>query len=172
MKIIDFFYKCEFHGFMKRSKMLRVILFLLLASVLQTYANDTYAEKTKLSLNYSNTKLIDVFDEIEDLSEFYFLFNENLVDTDREVSISFENLKINKILDILFSDTDVVYTITDRKIVLTPGFLAENPQQQKSISGAVTDEFGQPMTGVTVLVKGTTNGTITVQGLSLASSAV
>jgi len=33
--------------------------------------------------------------------------------------------------------------------------------QQKTVSGTVTDEAGQPLPGVTIVVKGTTNGTIT-----------
>jgi TonB-linked SusC/RagA family outer membrane protein len=102
-----------------------------------------------------------VLDEIEELSEFFFLANEKLVNLDRSVNISVENKKINEILDILFAGTDVVYTITDRKIILAPSFLAEDAQQQRSVSGKVTDSGGQPLPGVTVVVKGTTQGTVT-----------
>jgi TonB-dependent starch-binding outer membrane protein SusC len=35
------------------------------------------------------------------------------------------------------------------------------PQQQPAISGTVTDSSGQPLPGVTVVVKGTTQGTVT-----------
>jgi TonB-linked SusC/RagA family outer membrane protein len=55
----------------------------------------------------------------------------------------------------------VAYTVTDRKIILAPSFLSENVQQQKSITGTVTDEDGQPLPGVTVVVKGTIQGTVT-----------
>jgi hypothetical protein len=34
-------------------------------------------------------------------------------------------------------------------------------QQKKSVSGNVTDSTGSPLPGVSVVVKGTTNGTIT-----------
>lgn len=161
MKKNKFFYECDFYCLMKTFRIMRITVFLLLASIIQTFANDAYSQKTRLSLDFSNTKLVDVFDEIEELSEFYFLYNEKLVDTDREVSMSFENQKINEILERLFSDTDVVYTIADRKIILAPEFLSENQQQKKSISGKVTDETGQPLPGVTVIIKGTTRGTVT-----------
>ncbi|MCK5730349.1 MAG: TonB-dependent receptor [Draconibacterium sp.] len=140
---------------------MRITLFLILVSILQTFANDSYSQKTKLSINFSNAKLVDVLDEIEDLSEFYFLYNENLVDTEREISITFENEKINKILDKVFDGTDVVYTITDQKIILFREDLSDNVQQQNAITGAVTDDSGQPLPGVTVFVKGTTQGTVT-----------
>ena len=57
--------------------------------------------------------------------------------------MSLKNEKIDEILDQLFAGTDVVYTVTDRKIILAPSFLSENEQQQKSISGKLlTPEAG------------------------------
>jgi TonB-dependent starch-binding outer membrane protein SusC len=37
----------------------------------------------------------------------------------------------------------------------------QQQQQQPAVSGTVTDESGQPLPGVTVVVKGTTQGTVT-----------
>jgi len=161
MKKIKPFHECDFSCLTKTFRIMRITLFLMLAVILQTFANEAYSQKTKLSLDYTNTRLEVVLDEIEDLSEFFFLANEKLVDLDRSVNISVENKKIDEILDMLFADTDVVYTITDRKIILAPSFLIEDAQQQRSISGKVTDSGGQPLPGVTVVVKGTTQGTVT-----------
>jgi TonB-dependent starch-binding outer membrane protein SusC len=161
MKKIKLFYECDFHCLMKTFKIMRITVFLLLVSILQTFANDAYSQKTRLSLDFSKTKLVDVFDEIEERSEFFFLFNEKLVNTNREVNASFDNQKIDKILDLLFEGTDVVYTITDRKIILAPSYLSKTDTQQTSVSGTVTDEAGSPLPGVTVFIKGTTNGTVT-----------
>jgi TonB-linked SusC/RagA family outer membrane protein len=83
------------------------------------------------------------------------------VDLDRSVTLSVKDKKIDEILDMLFAGTDVVYTITDRKIILAPSFLTEDAQQQRSVSGKVTDSSGQPLPGVTVVVKGTNTGTVT-----------
>jgi len=141
---------------------MRITVFLMLAVILQTFANEAYSQKTKLSLDYTDTRLEVVLDNIEELSEFYFLANEKLVDLDRSVNLSVKNKKIDEILDRLFAGTDVIYTITDRKIILAPSFLSEGQQQQQpAVSGTVTDESGQPLPGVTVVVKGTTQGTVT-----------
>ncbi len=161
MKKIKFFCECDSHFLIKAFRIMRITIFLLFVSILQTFANDAYSQKTKLSLGFSNTKLVDVLDEIENLSEFYFLYNEKLIDTEREVSVSAKNQKISEILDELFAGADVVYTITDRKIILSPAFLSEANQQQTSVSGTVSDNTGQPLPGVTVIIKGTTNGTVT-----------
>ena len=161
MKKIKFLHECDFHYLMKTFRIMRITVFLLIATILQTFANDTYSQKTRLSLDFPGTKLVDVLDEIESKTEFYFLFNEKLIDTDRKVNMSVKNEKIDVILDQLFEGTDVVYNIADRKIVLAPSFLSENQQQQKSVSGTITDESGQPLPGVTVVIKGTTQGTVT-----------
>ena len=152
---------CECNILLKTLRVMRITVFILLASILQTWANDSYSQKIRLSLDVTNEKLGDVLDEIESQSEFFFLHNEKLIDTERAVSISVNNRKVNEILDELFAGTDVVYTITDRKIILAPSYLSETGQQQKSVSGTVTDESGQPLPGVTVMVKGTTQGTVT-----------
>jgi TonB-linked SusC/RagA family outer membrane protein len=140
---------------------MRIIVFLLLAAFLQTHANNVYAQRTKLSLHYNNTALEKVLDAIENQSEFFFLYNEKLVDTQRKVSIKADNEGIENILNQLFASTRVEYSIVDRKIVLAPDDIAAVVQQQRGVSGSVTDRTGAPLPGVTVVVKGTTTGTIT-----------
>src|SRR5690554_517224 len=161
MKKIKPFHECDFSCLTKTFRIMKITAFLVLAVVLQTYANEAYSQKTRLSLDYSNTRLEVVLDDIENISEFYFLANEKLVDLDRNVNLSVENTQIDEILEMLFAGTDVVYTIIDRKIILAPSFLSDNAQPQRSVSGTVTDAGGQPLPGVTVVVKGTTQGTVT-----------
>ena len=153
--------ECDFYGLTKTFKIMRITVFILLASILQTLANDSYSQITILSIDASNKKLVEVMDEIERLSEFYFLYNEKLIDTDYNVSVSAENQKIDAILDELFAGTDIEYTITDRKIILAPSYLSNPPQAKNTVTGTVNDTNGQSPPGVTVIVKGTTSGVIT-----------
>ena len=161
MKKNNFFYEYDFYCLTKTFRIMRISILFLLVSVMQTLAIDAYSQKMILSLDLSNKKLVDVMDEIEDQSEFYFLYNEKLIDLDKVVSISVDDQKIDEILDQLFSESDVDYTITDRKIILAPSHLSGTQAQQSVVSGRVIDEDGEPLPGVTVMVKGTTNGTIT-----------
>ncbi|GAP68837.1 TonB-linked outer membrane protein, SusC/RagA family [Bacteroidales bacterium 6E] len=149
------------HPLKKTFLIMRIIVFLLLATILQTYANDAYAQRTKLSLNFNNTALEQVLDAIENQSEFFFLYNEKLVDVHRKVTVKANDQAINEILNGLFEGTDVEYSIVDRKIVLAPENISEAVQQQRGVSGKVTDRAGLPLPGVTVVIKGTTQGTIT-----------
>jgi TonB-linked SusC/RagA family outer membrane protein len=145
----------------KTFKIMRNALILLFVGVLQVHAIDTYSQKTRLSLNFTDTQLTKVFDKIEEASDFYFLYNEKLLDVNRKVSITENDQLISVILDDLFKGTDVKYTIIDRKIILAPDYLTKVlfPQQIK-ISGRITDSDIKPMTGVNVAEKGTINGTI------------
>jgi TonB-linked SusC/RagA family outer membrane protein len=109
----------------------------------------------------NDSRIVDVLDEIENQSEFYFLFNQKLVDVERKVDIDVEQKTIDNILQTLFSGTNVNYLVYDRQIVLTTFNKKLLPDQAKTISGKVTDSGGQPLPGVTVVVKGTTQGTVT-----------
>lgn len=139
---------------------MRIAVVLMFLGILEVQANDAYAQKTRLSLNFSETELVKVLYKIEDESEFFFLYNEKLLNTERKVSISEKDQLINVILDNLFTGTDVKYTIVDRKIILAPDYLTEAPQQNQ-ITGIVTDEKGNPLPGATVLVKETNIGVLT-----------
>ena len=61
----------------------------------------------------------------------------------------------------------VALSIVNNAVLCSSVYAADNfSQQQSTITGTVTDTNGEPLPGVTVLVTGTTNGTITnVDGL-------
>lgn len=147
----------------KTWKVMRLSVFFLFLFLSQVWAGSSYSQQTKLSLKMDNARIIEILDKIEDNSEFYFLFNQKLVDVERRVDIDFEKKAITEILDELFEETDVDYLVKDRQIVLTTEKVESKPveQQKKSVTGKVTDEKGESLPGVTVLVKGTTNGTVT-----------
>jgi TonB-dependent starch-binding outer membrane protein SusC len=135
-----------------------VFLFLCLS---QAWAISGYSQATKLTLKMSDSKVIEVLDEIEEQSEFFFLFNQKLVDVERKVDVDVEEKSIDFILQNLFAGTDVNHMVIDRQIVLTTFKKDLLPQQQPAVSGKVTDSGGQPLPGVTVVVKSTTRGTVT-----------
>lgn len=151
------------HALKKTLLVMRIVVFIMFVSIFQIYANDSYSQKAKLSIKFSNARLVEVLDQIEAQSEFYFLYNEKLVDTDRIVTIDVNNQSISEILKTLFSGSDVEYNIVDRKIVLAPSSIkAELPVNNNVlVKGVVKDAEGMPVPGVSVVVKGTTTGTIT-----------
>ncbi len=155
-------------GLLKMIKMMRFTIFILFLTLSQTYAVNSYSQKTKLSLDMRNARVEDVIDQIEKNSEFFFMYNKSMVDVDRKVDIVVDGEIINQVLDKIFENTDISYSIKDRQIMLINNRLQNesnenelSSQQQKSVSGKVTDSSGGALPGVTVVVKGTTNGAIT-----------
>lgn len=129
-------------------------------SVAQIFAANTYSQNTRLSVNLKNVATKMVLSQIEDKSQFYFIYDATVIDVEKKISIESENELITSILDKLFEGTNVIYKINDRQIALTATSVSSVMQQQKSISGKVTDSSGAGLPGVSVVVKGTTTGVI------------
>ena len=148
--------------FTKLLKIMRLSVFFLLLFVTQTFATATYSQETHLTLKMENARVIDVLNRIENESQFLFLFNQKLVDVERKVNVDVKKENIEKVLSDIFKDTNVSYVVKNRQIILTTA----NPEsidakQKKTISGKVTDNTGQAIPGVSIVIKGTTSGTIT-----------
>ena len=119
----------------------------------------SYAQETKLNIQISNGNLKEIFKNIESQSEFSFMYDNTVINVERQLSISAKNQTINQILDKVLDKKEVQYQIIDRHIVLLP---AKENQQERTISGNVTSEEDQGgLPGVNVIIKGTTQGTVT-----------
>jgi len=139
---------------------MKLTTLIFLISTLSLMAGESYSQDTRISLNLKNVQIKDVLLKIEDSSEFFFIYNNQLIDVDRNVSVNADNEKISDVLHDIFRDQKVEFQLTDRKIVIVPTEMS-NQQSQTKVSGKVTDSSGGPLPGVSVVVKGTTNGTIT-----------
>jgi TonB-dependent starch-binding outer membrane protein SusC len=152
-----------FSNFQKLLLTMKITTVLLFCSMLNVLASSTYAQITKISLNLNNSTIEQVLDKIESQSEFYFLYNQKLVDVSRKVDITADNKPIKDVLDNLFNGKDVEYLVLDRQIILSTkdeaGKMTEF--QQVKVTGTVINNRNEPLPGVTVLVKGTTLGTLT-----------
>ena len=157
--------------FPKTGLKVKLTAFLLMVSLFQVQAS-SYGQRTKLSLDLEDAGIGQVFDEIEDVSEFRFLFESGRIDLDRKISIKVSERKITDVLAILFAGTDVDYKIRGRQIILTKKRLGASLPKgdtidsytngktvlQQQVTGIVTDADGAPLPGANILEKGTTNG--------------
>ena len=155
-----------FPGAVKILVKMKLTLIIVLFSFFGAMASQSYSQTAKLSLDLKNASVRSVLGEIENQSEFFFLYSEKIIDVNREINVDFKGSTIEKILDTIFEGTNVVYSVKGRQIVLTANdanYLAGNfsGQQQRAVTGKVTDALGVPLPGVAIVIKGTTNGTIT-----------
>jgi TonB-linked SusC/RagA family outer membrane protein len=145
--------------------MMKLTMLLFLAGFMQVSAT-VYSQATKFNFIAENKQVVDVLREIEESSNFRFFYIREQVGVERQVSVKANGATVEQILDELFDGEGISYKVMDDNLVLlSPDksivALEKLSAQQKSISGIVTDENGQTLPGVTVLVKGTTNGTVT-----------
>jgi TonB-linked SusC/RagA family outer membrane protein len=140
---------------------MRLTLLLLVISVFSAFSS-SYAQKTKLDINVQNSSVKDVLDAIENKSEFFFMYNNKQVDVERKVDLMAESSTVDVVLGKLFAGTEVNFKVVNRQILLFPNDIINfAEQQERKISGKVTDASGTPLPGASVVVKGTTTGMIT-----------
>lgn len=151
-----------FIPFRKILRIMKVFVLLLLMTITQVLAIGVYSQNTRITLNLSGTTVANVLDEIQAKSEFDFFYNNKLIDVERIVSINVEDKDIYAILGELFDDTDVKYVVEDKHIILSNQLAEEKEQSNQSviIKGKVVSGTGEAIPGVNIVVKGTTNGTI------------
>ncbi len=154
------------NGLLKMLRIMRLTIFILLFTITQSFAVNSYSQSTKLTLNYKNVRVEEIIDAIEANSEFYFLYNKDMVDVDRKVNVNVEQKSVTQVLDQVFANTDIAYSIRDRLILLIKKEMETSidnfqEQLQRKITGTITDNSGLPLPGVSVIIKNTSTGTIT-----------
>lgn len=151
---------------------MKITTLLLIVSLFQLQANESYAQKTKVTLNLEKVTLEKVFDKIESLTEFKFIYQDKQVDYQRIVSVKTKNENISTVLNKLFKDYKITYKIIGKQIILKSEENIEtedkkskivNPKvnqlQDFTVTGIITDENAQPLPGANIIEKGTANGT-------------
>lgn len=154
-------------GWLKKClRIMKLTSFFILVLTLQMSAS-VYSQTTTLSVKLKNSTLQELFLQIEKNSTYRFFYNNDEVDVSQRISVDAEEKTVGKILEVAFVGLPYSFKELDNKLILIERNGAKsNPigatmQQQKSVSGKVTDEAGQPLPGVTVVIKGTTKGTVT-----------
>lgn len=131
------------------------------------HTNTTYAQSVKLSINLSNQTIGELFRQIEQTSEFIFIYSPEVVNVSNKISVNSKNESVEQILDEAFAKTPYTYSINDRQIAVskntTSAAAPVKTDQQRKVTGKVFDETNKPLSGVLVEVLGRNTGAITDQ---------
>jgi TonB-linked SusC/RagA family outer membrane protein len=150
---------------MKLTLML-ILLFLAGASA------STYSQNTRLNISLKDGNMVELIKQIEAKSEFLFYYQKEELTLLDNLTMEAQNATVMEILDRATKGTNFDYTVIDRYIVVRktgagfgndflPSAGRNMSAQQQSVFGTVTDATDHPLPGVTVVVKGTTKGTVT-----------
>lgn len=161
------------HDLLKPNLKMKLTSLFLIVSLLQIHANG-YGQGERLSLNVENASIETVFNKIETLTKYKFLYNLNYINVDRKISVYADNEKLEKIIYKIFKNTNISYAIADEQIILKKvlkknkientskkNIKINQPESQQLITGKVVDKSQFPLVGVSILVKGTQQGVVT-----------
>ena len=139
----------------------QLIINLILIPNVQVSARDSSA--ATFSIHKTNITLQELFDEIEKNSDYSFFYKNKEIDTREKVSVDATNASIDALLEQAFEGTNISFAIRNTSIVLSRKSASTGTSKSTyiTVSGTVRDTEGERLAGVTVMVKGTTNGTVT-----------
>ncbi len=157
------FYHRNRHGLQKGFKIMRITTFLCLFSFVQVFASPSVGQ-VRLKLKMRDTSIEEVLQKIEENTNFRFFYQSKDLKMKKLINVEFEHKTVREILDEVLPPLQLGYEIFDNYIAIKSVFDTQSLnviQGQKSVSGKVTDPSGLPLPGVTVVVRGTTIGTVT-----------
>lgn len=142
---------------------MRTFIFLMCTTVFGLTSSRVLSQNTKINIRKDQVVTIDeVFKIIKGQTDDYvFIYPENLFDDFPKVKLEKGIVKLSDLLEKSLLGADVNLTITPNKMILIKKKSPED-MQQRIITGTITDQNGEPIPGVTVLVKDKTGvGTAT-----------
>ena len=114
-----------------------------------------------VSLTMNNVTVKQAMDALKKQSGYSFVFSSEDVDTKKKVSVDADDQKVEEVVRQILDGQSVTYEIKGKNIVVRSIAQTSSSQQKKTITGTIVDPSGMPVIGANVMVKGTTNGTIT-----------
>jgi TonB-dependent SusC/RagA subfamily outer membrane receptor len=166
MKKLKYFQARDESSLFKRLlKIMKLTLFALFMTSALASAS-SYSQATRLTLKFQNISYGKLFQEIENQTEFRFAFSSSKLDPEQTVHVNATKETLEEILDKILP-AGIGYEIIDRYVVIARSnekkttAVAAVSQQRRAITGKVTDDTGEALMGVSVVVKGTTLGTTT-----------
>lgn len=130
---------------------------------------------SKVTLNLSNVSLESALTELEKNTHVKFSYNSRTLKLSQKVNIVANSEALSSVLNKLLKPLNIKYVQVSNRIVLrrddtqSLGFIQESELNTKdklrpadiTIKGVVTDEKGEGLPGVNVIIKNTVKGTMT-----------
>jgi len=144
----------------------KIILTMKLTAIIITVAFlqvSAAAFSQKISLSEKNAPLDKVLKQIKRQSGYFFLYNTELLQNAKPVTINIKDASIDEVMKRCLDGQPFDYEIQQKTILIKPkaALRQDKPQAPVTISGKVTDTAGTPLIGATIAIKGTTKATIT-----------
>ena len=149
----------------KTNRAMKLTCALLLTASMGVFATGN-AQTMRVNIQADNVSTGKILSEIEKQTDYLFVYNKKEVDLKRKTSVNAVNKTTAEVLSTIFNGTDIIYAIEGENIMLMRkeqnlAVVPDAVQQDNKITGTVLDPTGMPVIGANIMIKGTTNGTIT-----------
>lgn len=144
---------------------MKFTLLFLFTGLLQIYASSSYGQKNTVTMDVNGVGLINIFQIIEDQTDFHFFYNRNELNVSQKIDLNVDKKLVKDVLGKLFNNTTISYQILGNQIVLKKVDKTKIDSvlvaDQNQVEGVVTDKSGFPLVGVSITIEGTNYATIT-----------
>jgi TonB-linked SusC/RagA family outer membrane protein len=154
----------QMYKYMKLTNLIRInngksVSRLLFITALSSISLFSYAQHQQVRLTGSNVTLKTAFKQIEQQTKLFVDYNTQEVNDSRVLTKLPKNSNVKEVMEQLLEGSGCSITFSNGHIIINKQ--ARTVSSTKNISGVVKDETGEPVIGANVVVKGTTNGTVT-----------
>ena len=142
---------------LKRKHVYAWLMVLLLSCLNHVWA------QSNINIVNSNITIRAALYEIEKQTGYSVGFDETDLDVTKKLSLSVRNLPLEDALNQILKDEKCTYTIKNKHIIITKEKKDSGniSRQDITIQGKIVDDTGEPLIGVSVVVVGSTDGTMT-----------
>ncbi|MCB6970955.1 MULTISPECIES: SusC/RagA family TonB-linked outer membrane protein [Butyricimonas] len=139
----------------------RRFLFLLFLVFTTQISLNAYSQDKSLTFSLKNATLKEIINEIRKLSDYDFVYRDVNLEAFKRCDVSYKDAAIDAVLTDCLRGTGLTYEINGKTIIIRKESPKEVNQKMKTVTGKITDERGEVLPGVTIMIKGTALGTAT-----------
>ncbi|MBB4025798.1 SusC/RagA family TonB-linked outer membrane protein [Butyricimonas faecihominis] len=118
------------------------------------------AQEARIDLKMSDATLSQVFRNIEQLTEYMFIYKSEDVQSIQHINVDVRQTMVRDVLEKCLENTGLSFLFKENVIIIQKK-TTDQEKKENRITGKVTDEKKEPLPGVTVIIKGTKLGTVT-----------
>ena len=151
----------------KLTNVVKISVLLSVIMTLSSFAHTNVYSQEKISVNVENTEIINILDNIESTTDLRFFYDNDIYDFNKKITLSLNEETIAKAISLIF-ENNLDFRLKQNVVILEKAELLEKNNkvsteeddlEQRVVTGSITDNFGSPLPGATVIEVGTNNGT-------------
>ncbi len=157
---------CNWQRLRKLLRIMKMTAFLILMSLMQALAGSSLGQNSRLDLKM-NASLEVILEKIEEQTDFHFFYRSEEINVHQKFEVNIQDGTVFELLNNILPKAGLSYQVFDKYIAISaspgnsPELRNQAGGQQSRVTGKVTDSSGLPLPGVSVVIMGTSEGTVT-----------